>query len=1649
MLFPVIVASLVACLFVGASAEAFESRFCLGGPQTVSLCEALQPVLGGGLQIPPVFRKAVEVISRDVLQRYPTMPHDQDVDQAIYDYITSTGFDTRANRYCDSLTSKAGPQLKPIAITACLRPICLLSSINRPSQCARISSSDARALLIYSQQAGEEVFGKCRQLNSDCQYVSADTAELVVAVDTLWPFFRQIIKNIPKCAEPGSNAQTCSEALPGFAERGLQTLERASAMYHFLSSYPKAADKIDKDGAFRREWSAIAEQEKSLFIAASGRIFPWDPEFFLKIIKLEPMLKVLDANADALLEQLYIDSLVSLWTRGEGIVAVADANPELKNEPDINQFVQSWRAKVPSSARDDTTKLEGMGDTLRDLEDQLKLVEANLANKVKLKSISLLAGHSADSSDDCRPSEFNVNWERGTADACFTPGVATSWLSGLRFAFAPCAAGIKQCLTTGDIRVLLPVTPLAAGPKWIAVPTGIAEVPAEITEKSVTLTSLAPARPIQPDPQAVMQWLQRMLPRPLQVIGYTTLEVADGPEIRITDLRMTIPSLNLPDLVLHDVTLGPKGLSVVESPGGSRRNFDIGLRSVLASSVKSQKQIGTIVTSSLRLMDDDDINCGASRYILAEYPYGFCTQVALNFASVPIQLQIQVLVDRGGQVVVRPAYDPATISADFDRALAQVIQQRLDVESIAADRDGLILSLQGPGAPPCQYPLRVPLTGGPVTPDDLIKQLPNLAQCEVVEVLREAPLRFNLLGLDFSNIKNGGICLNSDDTVCIVGAKLADIGGRVDFGHARLEDRGRLSRLIGDKLSAALPGLPISVSELKFEEGSLLVEAAVNLPGLSSPVQVPIKIGGDGPMSPDLRKALVEEIQKQVKGKSGTWGAVTMKIDHVNDDDNGLWVKGNVSFQNIPEIPVYVRILPSIEVKADALGPSVIDGIFHAIAAMNWGEQDKDSTPSLLVGPDYSLTLRVPILATVPIGAFDGIHTKATLEASPGKGLVFAGPVTVSLPIWIPMGEGVDIGDLTAMIDLSSPRFGIGASVALTPGGGTNELLAFKGTVTIEGRNSSVLIEGNLDALAATLMTAKGNWQTREGVLRIDSQVAFDSFLPFPKATVVVDGSSCALAGTAGVNLAGITGTGSAAAILPSPCGGRLSSVADVAAIESKCVNGSALALGNLCLIGNASLGNIVSANIKFSSPILRPLPRIFANFSLFDDIGKVQVAATSAAVKLSANILFLDVSLYLPTLEGVSAQEVADLLKSLLRPSIDLDALLHGNIQISPSGGDKGNEATASGNGGGDSGESGMTSGSNGNGGGTSSNSLSGPPGSDERNKSKSGNMNSSSGGQQTQSGNNRDHNGTNEENGSQATQGRGGSAVQGSVEGDDSLDWEAVDGWAGAWRLVWNSTKAPYPDEGSAYFTKAEMDAFAPYYIIPNAKIGYLSERRPFILVCRAYHCTSRDLTIVPLLRPPDEHSLTAQIQNLPELGDVSIPIMENGSLVSPVLANYLSSALASGKKPILICLDTATTCQSVLVETDTGWVIYVNIFENPVDPQSLMGVLLQHCTQGCGRAATAALVDAYAKQVLGFYQLDSGWLAILFATPDNQTPESLIYQEYDGSLNPGRSSTITIEHTEVYKVRPYYEPPKRSWWAAARVLITENSNAKHWFM
>jgi hypothetical protein len=1564
--------TLRAMLLLGLALTSMQARAqlaaCISGPaDLMALCRAMQTSTWN-LRAPTHLHDVVDVLAQVIVSSpansKPSEAFDTALDSVIRASLTGT-----AKAYCDAVATEShGSFAGSVVATACIRPVCLLPQTafgageKRPTQCNSISEAMRAALLKAAQQAGQKIYGACDpEKPADpptCQHLEAQIASIVVLADQVHPLITAARgsdgKGLSECGS-GKKTADCAATISTFLDRALLDYTEASAVDMVFTSYPAIAEVVDADKRFRAQWAKIKTAEEYAHSGKREREFPWDLDLFKEFVAMEPLFAAMTKQMGEALQQDTARRLLETWTRGASLVVVISQNPVAMKDTELSKFVGTWKSQFDKLGP--SPKPVALLTASQQLEELLPEI-SNVEAKLKLIARQLVFGNSPISFQQCTAGQVQLDFNGGTADFCFPANNPMKAIAGIRFAFAACAPGVQVCDTTGDLRVLVLVTAVNGKGDSAAIPLGITSVKARVSASGVALAGLPPHPVLRTDKPAVLAALRQLIPEPLEILDYATLNMSDGPALEFTQLRFRFAALGIPELVIPKLTISRAGILA----NGS--SFQESVRAALEAAIRGRSSIAGFSTSQIRLLKDKE-TCGNLTYS-KEILFGFCLTLNLPFPNQDVALTAELDLDNSGHSVLRPAFDAVSLYPKIDSALRSMFPpiaadlQSPHIEGLLIDGNGVQLALQA--SPQCSAHVNVPLTGKAITPEDLLRQNREFFKCEGKDVLSSALRNFTLFGLTFSDIQGNRICLPSPSGVCIVGPVVAPDGTHVDFSHVRLDDGGQLTSLLSQKLAAIVPPAIASIASVEISGKQLKITTSLSLPGFGAPVLVPILCGGEVSLAVDLKELLIPRIAEVLKNKSAKWGALEMTIMSADWINSELTVHGSVSFDAVT-VAIDVELIPQFRVKPPKLDQAAIGVALKALNALSG-----DSGAELLMEANYQFVLRVPVKVTVPIGSFDGLQVGAVFEARLNqKGFRFAGPVFISVPIWIPTGPYVDIGNLQATVDLNThDDYGIGASLAITPGEASHEVVSFNGMLSISRSVSTVTLTGTLTVLEVPVSTVEGKWQTSEGVLRVNTTSVFGNLLPIPQIQLIVDGPACVISGKASVKFVGIDLlNGTAGLLLPRPpCPSNPKVTPETAAIIQLC--GSPGQNGVVCLNGEASLGNITSASVNYNSGLLIPIPRASAHFSV-GSIAGIGVDATAAITQLDADVLGFDISVYLPSLDHVTGDDIVALFRNLLRPSLSLDALLSGKIVIAPTSGEgKGKPSSGQSGGGEAAPQSGRT----------------GEPA----------------------------HN-------------TGVSPILTSRSGSVVVTIEDIPGWPSAAQLVakQDTQTFPYYRAQPVFLrTHVEADLFRKKQLlpVPSAVVGSLPNGRPFILACNTQreNCKSTTLSLVPLLQPPGETSFTDSVTPLANLSAGTPELWANGDLLTPAFANYLASRLIANVTvpPVIQCIsEWHAHCYGMLVKDENPqnpWHVF-NYQQRDVQSGSFLDQLTSTwCPAGaCTTDVINVIKDAEdSLGVLGWAVGKDKSLSIIETSYQNEVFR-LLYHHYDASLHLADENVI----------------------------------------
>ncbi len=509
------------------------------------------------------------------------------------DPVIRHSFVGKSANYCDTLEKLANGQFKDQVATACLRPTCLLRVPQEiaapPPECRAITAPMRETLRGAAVLAGAQVLTtvSCVQGQPSCLRVDAEAVATVALVDQLRPLIRTLLKDarpeLPDCLG-GKPSAGCAANIGALLDRALTTWAKGSAIKQMLADYPELATKLDPDQSFITAWAKIESEVDDFKKPGSGRVFPWDSKLFFSLRTVEEPLSKITDRATAVIEAANAADVRALWQRGQGLLVVLKQNPTVLSDPTLKAFYDTWSNGVQTTLGDSPNSgaLSAAGARIRSQQQLLtnaeKIVPSIMAN--------LVFGDSATSAEPCSAGKHTIDWIHGTLDICFPDKFRESWLPGLRFAFAPCKPGERECNTIGDIRVLMPATIKGNGTNWIALPTGISAIKARVSSDGVALSGLAPRENL-PGPEAYCgPALQRIIPPPLHVVDYDSMEVLDGPTVEFKNLTLALTSIGVSDITLPDVSLSGRGLVVTGSWYAGDSDFETAIVNSLSAALK-------------------------------------------------------------------------------------------------------------------------------------------------------------------------------------------------------------------------------------------------------------------------------------------------------------------------------------------------------------------------------------------------------------------------------------------------------------------------------------------------------------------------------------------------------------------------------------------------------------------------------------------------------------------------------------------------------------------------------------------------------------------------------------------------------------------------------------------------------------------------------------------------------------------------------------------------------------------------------------------------------------------------------------------------------------------------------------------------------
>ena len=315
--------------------------------------------------------------------------------------------------------------------------------------------------------------------------------------------------------------------------------------------------------------------------------------------------------------------------------------------------------------------------------------------------------------------------------------------------------------------------------------------------------------------------------------------------------------------------------------------------------------------------------------------------------------------------------------------------------------------------------------------------------------------------------------------------------------------------------------------------------------------------------------------------------------------------------------------------------------------------------------PDGVPALQAEVEASVPL-VDTNFDVSAVVEAKAGGPLKFAGPVSIRLPIpWIDIWY-LALGRIRSRLDLNKPLndISIGASLTIAPGDGTYEIIGLDGDLHI--KPGSVGLDTTFSLIGIPLGRSTGEWRYSEGMLVVDvGTTNLPDIIPLPSGHLVVDGQACAIAGSASAKFLGAEiASLNAGVLIGDVCKAGPPRDALIGKLIENCGSDRG-PIGRVCIFGGARFGAINGTG-QFTSRLDQIFPNISGDIDL-SGLAHFTVGVNPARAKLSTNVLGFRLAIVLPNVEGLDEAFLRHLIETLLKPSIDLQALLRGDITIAP----------------------------------------------------------------------------------------------------------------------------------------------------------------------------------------------------------------------------------------------------------------------------------------------------------------------------------------------------------------------------------------------
>ncbi|WP_456740471.1 hypothetical protein [Bradyrhizobium sp. USDA 4469] len=1067
-----------------------------------------------------------------------------------------------------------------------------------------------------------------------------------MAADLLEEFLKAEIGTSWSDVCPENSVAPCTRRLKTIAEQMVTqyalgsawhiaiTQLRASTNVHFGGPLLKSLPEADR---FEDAWASvikIAGSAKDQKSASPAMIKPeMQPALAKTIAPLNELLRAVNNQIDderfdrASKEFENIRTFLDVATPGQS---------ELEN------VRQQFKAlKKPSRADGDW---RDVASNLKALSGQVDGLQPKLLQQAEK---SLLSAET----QACASGVSRFDPGGGVVEFCYKPNPnAALQIIGLRYKFPPCPASVVPCSADGDLQLLWRVGrdgPVVIQPLGLVdVRSLVSPIPGQNTPR-IALRDRAPSQTAYRMVDDILADAVRRVFGPSIAARAIQVDVSDGPEVRmVLSLGVNLPGIA--DATQMTIKFTPTGVMLNDQ--NSIDDLVLAVENKISANLVGRSiQFKNWNLQILSAKHRSDCRSTASFEISAR------STLPANLSSVDTVL---TLCDGKSVISVQPN------QPQLAQALAKQIQQTIGGDAVrffVANDDHLHASVNL-SVGKCAVPVELDLQGAF---KEEFSGASKALQCAVSEATKEVV--FTLAsGLGFKKTAQPDVYCS--DPIPAVGV-LCATGVKPPFTSvsASLQNEAQLLQTVRDGLRSIVGDAAV-LKTVQLKDGHVVAIVDLTLPSLGQVNDIKFEITNKG-LSGSFEPAFHAAVNSALTGKVvDIAGVQVSKISVLNDAP--LALHGDISYGGV-SVPARIDILPSFKVTPEK--PD-LNSLLSAIQQL-LGSVSAVKDLKFIDSPEGVPAIQAEVDVSVPLIG-QNFAVGAVLEAKAGGTLKFAGPVSIRLPLpWFEIWW-LALGRIRSRLDLNKPLndISIGASLTIIPGEGSYEIIGLDGDLHIQP--GKVGLDSTLAIISIPLGRSTGEWRYSEGMLVVDvGTTNLPDIVPLPSGHLVVDGRACAVAGSASAKFQGaqIASLG-AGVLIGDICKAGPPRDSLIGKLTDECGSDRG-PIGRVCIFGDVRFGAINGTG-KFSSRLDQIFPNISGDIELAG-LAHFSVGVNPTRAKLSTSVLGFRLAVVLPNVEGLDEAFLRQLIESLLKPSIDLQALLRGDITIAPaSKGDRGDDA-------------------------------------------------------------------------------------------------------------------------------------------------------------------------------------------------------------------------------------------------------------------------------------------------------------------------------------------------------------------------------------